>query len=97
MVHGDGVVSEEKIGSGFLNPAMPDAAAGSPGEWLSVVPNIRVTCLSLFITQRVPTRKSETWVQIPPLSLASGVAMGQVPSFRFWQQYLLQKAVVRLR
>lgn len=93
---GDGVVSEVKVGSGFLNPAMPNAAAGSQGEWLSVAPNLRITCLSLFITQRVPTRKSETWVQIPPLPLASGVATGRVPSISFWQQCLLQKAVVKI-
>lgn len=43
MVHGDGVVSEEKIGSGFLNFAMPNAAAGSQGAWLSVAPNVRIT------------------------------------------------------
>lgn len=54
---GDGVDSEVKMGSGFLNPA-----AGSQGEWLSVAPNLRITCLSLFITQRVSTRKSKTWV-----------------------------------
>lgn len=85
VVHGgDGVGFEERVGSEFLNPATPNslywATAWSQGEWLSVVPNIIITCLFLFITQRIPTRKSER--------LGSKSHLYYSPAVWSWTSYL---------